>query len=886
MFQNSLGFPRSLIFTAGQSASPAGQTVRGTVDRLAWGFGDTVVRNDFEPAQISVADTTVAEPGAGTAFAEVPVELSGLNSFVSPDAPRAGRRGQPVTVHYETADGTATANQDYRPVSGTLTFDPADPSTSQSVMIPILTDTALDDGETVLVKLSAAVNGVVQRGTAILTITNTTPASPVDVVVRPGELHGWAVNFATNSVRPGFVTGPKTPPRGEGSFRFDTGSAGAAAAGAKVELSNGGLNDQPVADLTVLRFDVYLEESVPGAGPYLNLKIDADHNGSIDTTLSYLSTPIPLNAWTTVDAVSSTATGAAGWFCQTSTVVTCSVEGMTWVQVLDLLPDGAMFQNSLGFPRSLIFSVGQSATAAGQTVRGAVDRLTWGLGDAVVRNDFEPAQISVADTTVAEPAVGNAEAEVPVTISGPNWFRSVDAPSAGRRGQPVTVHYETADGTATAGRDYTRVSGTLTFDPATGETTLPVIVPISADNVTDEDETVLVNLSAPINGLLERRTAIVKITDTPPASPEPGYVPLNPVRLLDTRNGTGAPAGFASAGSVTELQVSGPGIPESAKAVVLNATVVSPEGAGYLTVYPCGQDRPTTSNINYNAGQTIANMVVVALPDSGKVCLYTHKKAHLVADADGYFSATSDFETMSPRRLVDTRSAVTPPVKVPAGSTFSVNVAPRYGIPEDAAAVSLNVTVTEPSSEGFITVFPCGTSKPTASTLNFAAKQSISNAVLAKVGSGGNVCIYAKASTHLLVDVAGWFPADTDFTSLKPERLLDTRSGVGHKPAGIVPANTFVELQVTEVGTSDIPAGAGAVVLNVTATDAKSNGFVTVYPCSAGGTRPTASSLNYTKGAPIANAVISKVGEGGKVCLFTNVSTHLVADVTGWFPTD
>ena len=162
----------------------------------------------------------------------------------------------------------------------------------------------------------------------------------------------------------------------------------------------------------------------------------------------------------------------------------------------------------------------------------------------------------------------------------------------------------------------------------------------------------------------------------------------------------------------------------------------------------------------------------------------------------------------------------------------SVNVAPRYGIPEDAAAVSLNVTVTEPSSEGFITVFPCGTSKPTASTLNYAAKQSISNAVLAKVGSGGNVCIYAKASTHLLVDVAGWFPADTDFTSLKPERLLDTRSGIGHKPAGIVPANTFVELKVTEVGTSDIPAGAGAVVLNVTATDAKSNGFVTVYPCS------------------------------------------------------
>ena len=115
------------------------------------------------------------------------------------------------------------------------------------------------------------------------------------MVVRPGALHGWAVDFSANSVRPGFVTGPADPPLGEGSFRFDTGSAGAAAAGAKVELSNGGLNDQPMADLGVLRFDVYLEESDPGGQPYLNVKIDADHNGSIDTTLSYVATPIPLN---------------------------------------------------------------------------------------------------------------------------------------------------------------------------------------------------------------------------------------------------------------------------------------------------------------------------------------------------------------------------------------------------------------------------------------------------------------------------------------------------------------------------------------------------------------------------------------------------------------
>ena len=190
--------------------------------------------------------------------------------------------------------------------------------------------------------------------------------------------------------------------------------------------------------------------------------------------------------------------------------------------------------------------------------------------------------------------------------------------------------------------------------------------------------------------------------------------------------------------------------------------------------------------------------------------------------------------------------------------------------------------MTQPSSSGYITTFPCGTPKPTASTLNFVTGQTIANAVLAKVGSGGNVCIYTTADTHLLVDVSGWFPADTDFRSLSPERLLDSRSGKGHTPAGIVPAGSVIELKVTQTGTSNIPADAGAVVLNVTVTGAQATGYVTVYPC--GEARPTASNVNYNKGSTLANAVITKIGSGGKVCLYTYASSHLIADVTGWFP--
>ena len=70
----------------------------------------------------------------------------------------------------------------------------------------------------------------------------------------------------------------------------------------------------------------------------------------------------------------------------------------------------------------------------------------------------------------------------------------------------------------------------------------------------------------------------------------------------------------------------------------------------------------------------------------------------------------------------------------------------------------LNVTAVEASSAGFMTVFPCGTPVPTASNLNFAAGQTIPNAVVAKIGDGGRVCIYTSSTAHLIVDVNGSAP--------------------------------------------------------------------------------------------------------------------------------
>ena len=155
------------------------------------------------------------------------------------------------------------------------TFDAATNQLTLPVPITILADSEDDDGETVIVTFSAPVNGVLTTTTATLTIGDT-PAPAEVVVVRPGGLQGWLVEFSTGSVAPGFVTVADAP-LGVGVFRFDTGAAGAAAVGAKVELSHGGLNDQLVSDLGGLGFSVLLEENDASAGaqPYVVLKVDA-----------------------------------------------------------------------------------------------------------------------------------------------------------------------------------------------------------------------------------------------------------------------------------------------------------------------------------------------------------------------------------------------------------------------------------------------------------------------------------------------------------------------------------------------------------------------------------------------------------------------------------
>ena len=382
---------------------------------------------------------------------------------------------------------------------------------------------------------------------------------------------------------------------------------------------------------------------------------------------------------------------------------------------------------------------------------------------------------------------------------------------------------------------------------------------------------------------------LVGVPGPPPTSTD--YRPVVPERLLDTRPG-GPQTGYAGAkpvaGQVIELQVTGAGataVPADAGAVALNVTVTEPATATYVTVWPCGQARPTASNLNVGAGQTLPNLVMVRLGAGGRVCLFTQAAAHLIADLNGWFPAGSTYRPVTPERLLDTRPGG-PQVgyggaKPGAGRVLELQLTGvgRTAMAATATAAVLNVTVTDPDAATYVTVWPCGQARPTASNLNAGPGQTVANLVVARVGAGGKVCLFTQGPANLVADLSGWFPAGTGYMPMTPDRLVDTRpaTAVGGRPVRLAAGET----RRLAVGGAGPQSPGRAVVLNVTAVDPTGPGFVTVWPCGAA--RPTASNLNLTPGVVAANLVVAAIDTTGEVCFYATTPVDLVVDRNGDF---
>jgi hypothetical protein len=388
-----------------------------------------------------------------------------------------------------------------------------------------------------------------------------------------------------------------------------------------------------------------------------------------------------------------------------------------------------------------------------------------------------------------------------------------------------------------------------------------------------------------------------------------GYTPVTPTRILDTRSGP-VPAGRSvgqpvGPGGSIDLTVRGTlvggtvTVPPTATAVVLNVTATDVTAPSYVTVYPTGVTRPTASNLNMEAGETVPNLVTVKVGAGGQVRLSNAAgTTALVVDLMGYYAPGSGdpFTALNPSRLLDTRTG-----PVPAGRALGVPVGPggfvdlpvrgallggQLAVPTNASAVVVNVTVTEATAPSFLTVYPSDVARPLASNLNMVAGQTVANLVVVKVGATGEVRLAnALGSTHVIADIVGYFApgALSTFVARAPIRVLDTR--YGPVPTGRAvgsPLGPGGSVDLSLAGGGYLPADATAVVMNVTVTDVSASSFITAYP--TGMSAPNVSNLNMVAGDTVPNLVTVRIGAGGKVTIANAFgTTAVVVDIVGYY---
>jgi hypothetical protein len=381
------------------------------------------------------------------------------------------------------------------------------------------------------------------------------------------------------------------------------------------------------------------------------------------------------------------------------------------------------------------------------------------------------------------------------------------------------------------------------------------------------------------------------------------YVSVTPYRVADTRTSTPL-----AGGATLNVQVTGgaSGVPAGAVAAVLNVTAVDPTAAGYLTVFPEGTTRPTVSNLNFAAGTTVPNLVTVALSASGgMVSIYLNTgSSNVLVDVEGYYATpvtTSGlYNPLSPSRAFGSLpiggaigAGVTTAVTVVGGTT---------GVPTTASAVVLNVTAAHATLPSFLTVFPAGKTRPTASNLNFGAQaplQAIANRVTVGVGTSGQIEVYNLTGTvNVDVDVDGYYSGTggvgSPFVAITPIRVADTVTAnkVGSETPIPAPPPQAAATETFTLATPDIPANSAGVAMNLTVVPGNKPGYLTSYPTSTA-TPPVASDVNWTasESPAVPNFTIADTAGTGaaqnvKVAnsyFTTGATVDVIADDFGYF---
>jgi L,D-peptidoglycan transpeptidase YkuD (ErfK/YbiS/YcfS/YnhG family) len=381
------------------------------------------------------------------------------------------------------------------------------------------------------------------------------------------------------------------------------------------------------------------------------------------------------------------------------------------------------------------------------------------------------------------------------------------------------------------------------------------------------------------------------VTGTAPV----GLRVTTPTRILDTREGIGAPAKKVGPKSITTLRVRGEaGVPTDATVVALNVTIVGPSLETFLTVSPSGpQPLPTVSNLNAHAGDERAALVLARIGADGAVRIANDAgDTHLIADVVAYGSPLlkGGLDARDPSRVLDTRIGIgmqDTAARAPIGANTVLDL-PLNGVPAGATAVIMNVTATGATQPTFLTAYAANGAaadigRPNISTVNVRPKQDTANLAIVPLGVGNVVRFYNSAgTTHLIADVFGFVLGDRGdlyVPAEEPVRIVDTRSGVG--------ARGQITTDPISMTVKGLPTTATAIAITLTGVNASGDTDLRVAPNPAETTANMApfSNVNLREREPTANLVVVKVGKPGMRDDIINRSGKIdvIVDVSGWF---
>jgi len=373
------------------------------------------------------------------------------------------------------------------------------------------------------------------------------------------------------------------------------------------------------------------------------------------------------------------------------------------------------------------------------------------------------------------------------------------------------------------------------------------------------------------------------------------FIATNPCRIVDTRNPQGTFGGPAISGGTSRdfpIPQGSCGIPTTAAAYALNATVVPHGPLGYLTLWPAGGSQPVVSTLNSLDGRIKANAAIVPAGTNQAVSVFASNTTDVVLDISGYFVTGNNsalaFFPLTPCRVVDTRNPAGPlggpALQNSQARDFPVLQATACNIPATAQAYSLNFTAVPKNAKplGYLTVWPAGQSRPAVSTLNALTGTVTANAAIVPAGTGGEILAFAAGnSTDLVVDINGYFaaaasaPNPMSLYNIEPCRVLDTRSTL---PPGVYFSGELtVDVQDSPCAISSSATG---YVLNATVVPARTLGYLTLWP--DGLQQPVASTLNALDGVITSNMAIVPT-TNGHIDAFASNPTQLIVDISGYF---